>query len=162
MEIQVQNIYRKIAETINNMIPEEWYEFYFYAQVSDNGGGTYFFYNTIDEMKIFKYSLKIPYNFEVNRDKFKDYKKSLYELSEELRNSFKDNDQEPWYSFTLYLNREGKFKVSYDYTDWFKTSYSFSDQLVIWKHKYLNEFPEDPTLQQLITKYNEEYPHNPI
>lgn len=34
---------REIAETVNEIIPEDWNKFYFYAQISENGGGTYFF-----------------------------------------------------------------------------------------------------------------------
>lgn len=39
----MNKLYREIAETVNEMIPEEWEKFYFYAQISETGGGTYFF-----------------------------------------------------------------------------------------------------------------------
>lgn len=35
MESQLQELYQEIAETVNNMIPEEWGEFYFYAQIDE-------------------------------------------------------------------------------------------------------------------------------
>ncbi|MNJ60666.1 hypothetical protein D3C77_564160 [compost metagenome] len=60
------------------------------------------------------------------------------------------------------LNKGGEFKVFYDYKDWLKTDYSFNDRLVIWQHKYLNQITEEFTLQDLIEKFKEEYPHNPI
>ncbi|MDF9518698.1 immunity protein YezG family protein, partial [Bacillus cereus] len=46
MEIKLNRLYREIAETVHAMIPEEWEKFYFYAQISETGGGTYFYYNT--------------------------------------------------------------------------------------------------------------------
>ena len=54
MEKEMNRLYREIAETVNEMIPEDWNKFYFYAQISENGGGTYFFYNTL-ENKQYKY-----------------------------------------------------------------------------------------------------------
>lgn len=38
MEKRLNDFYRKIAETVNAMIPESWEEFYFYARVSEDGG----------------------------------------------------------------------------------------------------------------------------
>ncbi|WP_411801214.1 immunity protein YezG family protein [Bacillus atrophaeus] len=43
-------------------------------------------------------------------------KRKLFDLSEKLREVFKENDQELWYSFTLSLERTGKLNVSFDYT----------------------------------------------
>ncbi|HDR7619421.1 TPA: DUF600 family protein, partial [Bacillus mycoides] len=53
MEKEMNKLYREIAETVNEMIPEEWEKFYFYAQISETGGGTYFFYNTPENRKCF-------------------------------------------------------------------------------------------------------------
>lgn len=52
--------------------------------------------------------------------------------------------------------------MHFDYTNWFDTEYSFSDQMIIWKYKYLDEKPQDMKLQQVIEKYLAEYPSNPI
>ncbi|KFM96364.1 hypothetical protein DJ91_123 [Priestia megaterium] len=43
MEIQLQELYQEIAETVNNMIPEEWERFYFYAQIDESGGASLHF-----------------------------------------------------------------------------------------------------------------------
>lgn len=162
MEKELQSIYQNIAEKVNEMIPEEWEKFYFYAQVSDTGGGTYFFYNTPKEEKVFNYSWEIPYNFEVNQKDFKEKRRCLYDLGKEMRGVFKNHNQDLWYSFTISLERNGKFTVHFDYTDWFNTDYSFNDQLDIWEFKYLGKEPTDPKKKQLIEKYLEEFPDNPI
>ncbi len=52
--------------------------------------------------------------------------------------------------------------MHYDYTDWFNTDYSFSDQMIIWKNKYLGEVPNDDKDKALIEKYNREFSTNPI
>src|SRR5699024_2064160 len=133
----------------------------FYAQISEDGGGTYFFYNT-PENKQYKYSLEIPFNYNVDEDAFEKKEDELYKLSKELRKVFKDNEQELWYSFTMSLESSGKFNLHYDYTNWFDTEYSFSDQMIIWKHKYLGEIPTDENYKVLIDRYNNEFPDNPI
>ncbi|MDQ0927833.1 uncharacterized protein (TIGR01741 family) [Bacillus atrophaeus] len=162
METELNNLYKKIAETVNEMIPEQWEKFLFYAQVSETGGGTYFYYNTPDEPQNYKYSLEVPFVFTLYEDDFTEKKRKLFDLSEKLRKVFKENDQELWYSFTLSLERTGKLNISFDYTDWFSTDYSFSDQHIIWKHKYLGDEPADASLRKIVEKYQADYPENPI
>ncbi|MEZ2718194.1 antitoxin YezG family protein [Niallia circulans] len=161
MEKEMNRLYREIAETVNEMIPEDWNKFYFYAQISENGGGTYFFYNTL-ENKQYKYSVEIPFKYQIDEGEFERKEDVLYKLSKELRKVFKDNEQEHWYSFTMSLESSGKFKLHYDYTNWFDTEYSFSDQMIIWKNKYLGEVPNDENYKKLIDKYYSEFPNNPI
>ncbi|MDF9450017.1 cytoplasmic protein [Bacillus toyonensis] len=161
MEKEMNRLYREIAETVNEMIPEDWNKFYFYAQISENGGGTYFFYNTL-ENKQYKYSVEIPFKYQIDEDEFERKEDILYKLSKELRKVFKDNQQELWYSFTMTLESSGKFKMHYDYTNWFNTEYGFSDQMIIWKNKYLGEVPNDGEYKALIDKYHSEFPNNPI
>lgn len=162
MEKILNNLYRQIAETVNEMIPVNWKKFYFYAQISDEGGGTYFFYQSETNPEKYEYSLEIPSNYQINEREFKLNKRKLFSLAEQMREVFINEAQEPWYSFTLTLERTGKLKVHFDYTKWFDTEYSFSDQFIIWKYKYLNEIPQDIVLQNLITRYSEEFPDNPI
>ncbi|MGY1462882.1 antitoxin YezG family protein [Bacillus toyonensis] len=161
MEKEMNRLYREIVETVNEMIPEDWNKFYFYAQISENGGGTYFFYNTL-ENKQYKYSVEIPFKYQIDEDEFERKEDILYKLSKELRKVFKDNQQELWYSFTMTLESSGKFKMHYDYTNWFNTEYGFSDQMIIWKNKYLGEVPNDGEYKALIDKYHSEFPNNPI
>lgn len=161
MEKEMNRLYREIAETVNEMIPEDWNKFYFYAQLSENGGGTYFFYNTL-ENKQYKYSVEIPFKYQIDEDEFERKEDVLYKLSKELRKVFKDNEQELWYSFTMSLESSGTFKLHYDYTNWFDTEYSFSDQMIIWKNKYLGEVPNDEKYKALIDKYYSEFLNNPI
>jgi len=162
METEINQIYREISETVSEMIPTKWTKIYFYAQISETGGGTYFFYNTLENEKNYKYSLEIPCEYDIDKEFYKMKDRALFELSNRLRNVFKDNQQELWCSFTLSVNSDGKLKVHYDYTNWFDTDYSFDDQLVIWEYKYLGTEPDDSESKTLINKYLNEYPNNPI
>lgn len=162
MEKELNKLYREIAKTVNEMIPEEWEKFYFYAQVSETGGGTYFFYNATGTERLYKYSLEIPFKYEIDEEEFEKREDLLYKLSMELRSVFKDNKQELWYSFTLALDSKGSLKVHFDYTNWFNTNYSFDDQLIIWEYKYLEEELDGNENKDLINRYLDEYPNNPI
>ncbi|PFM85280.1 cytoplasmic protein [Bacillus cereus] len=162
LEKKLNRLYREIAETVNEMIPAEWEKFYFYAQISETGGGTYFFYNNFRNKENYNYSVEIPFKYEVNEEEFERKEDSLYTLSKELRNVFKDNQQELWHSFTMSLEHSGEFNMHFDYTNWFDTEYSFSDQMIIWKHKYLGEVPINENDKALINKYDNEFLNNPI
>ncbi|KGX87154.1 hypothetical protein N781_15845 [Pontibacillus halophilus JSM 076056 = DSM 19796] len=162
MEKRLNELYRKIAETVNEMIPEQWEKFYFYAQISEDGGGTYFFYQPTSDPNCYQYSLEIPFKYQVDEKGFKLNKRMLFSIAEEMREIFKSENQELWYSFTLILERTGKLKVHFDYTNWFDTEYSYSDQMIIWKNKYLGEIPTDENYKALIDKYHNEFPNNPI
>ncbi|AFS78663.1 hypothetical protein Curi_c16560 [Gottschalkia acidurici 9a] len=152
MEKRLNDIYRQIAETVNEMIPQEWIKFYFYAQISEDGGSTYFYYLPASNLESYEYSLEIPYKYKVDEQKFKTNKRKLFALAESMREVFKNENQKLWYSFTLILDRTGKLKVHFDYTNLLDSDYSFSDQLIIWKYKYLNERPQEAALQNLIKK----------
>ena len=162
MEKKLNLLYKKIAETVNELIPEEWDGFYFYAQVSETGGGTYFYYQPALNKNKYVYSLEIPMLFHIDTVEFLKNKRSLFPLSEEIKRTFKDNGQDLWYSFTIVLDKSGKLKVHFDYTNWFDTEYSFSDQMIIWKNKYLGETPQDEGYIALVDKYYNEFPDNPI
>ncbi|MFS0873172.1 immunity protein YezG family protein [Paenibacillus xylanilyticus] len=162
MKKTLNNVYRQIADTVNEMIPEVWGKFHFYAQISEDGGGTYFFYQSEEDPNRYVYSLEIPLMYQVNEREFKLKKRKLLLFAEEVRENFKIEGQDLWYSFTLSLERSGKLKVHFDYTKWFDTNYSFNDQLIIWSYKYLNETPQDTTAQNVLSRYLKEYPDNPI
>jgi uncharacterized protein (TIGR01741 family) len=162
LEIRLNELYRKIAETVNEMIPEQWEKFFFYAQISEDGGGAYYFFQPTSNPEGYVYSLEIPFKYQIDEKRFKINKRKLFSLAEEMRGVFKSENQELWYSFTLSLERTGKLKVHYDYTNWFETEYSFSDQMIIWKNKYLGEVPKDENDKELIEKYYSEFPNDPI
>lgn len=162
MEKVINEISSKIAETVIDMIPEQWKIIYFYAQISETGGGTYFFYNTPEDEQNYIYSLDIPFKHSTYKQRNKMNARVLLELSEKLKKTFIDYQQEPWYSFTLSFDMDGKSKMYFDYTNWFDTSYSFNDQLRIWEYKYLGNQPNNESDRKLIDKYLKEYPNNPI
>lgn len=126
-------------------------------------GGRDLFFSIIPQIKKeFIYSLDISSYFNIDKKEFNILKRKLFSLSEKLREIFIIYGQELWHSFTLSLEQSGKFKIHYDYTNWFETNYGFNDQIVIWEYKYLGIIPIDEKQKELIERYLEEYPNNPI
>ncbi|MGR5939184.1 immunity protein YezG family protein [Bacillus pacificus] len=162
MEIKLNQLYREIAETVHAMIPEEWEKFYFYAQISEDGGGTYFFYNNFRNKENYKYSVEIPFKYEVDEEEFERKEDFLYKLSKELRNVFKDNQQELWYSLQCLWNIVGNLTCISIIQIGSIQNIVLADQMIIWKHKYLGEVPIDENDKELIHKYDNEFPNNPI
>ena len=69
--------------------------------------GNLLFYNNFRNKENYKYSVEIPFKYEVNEEEFERKEDSLYKVSKELRNVFKDNQQELWYSLQCLWNIVG-------------------------------------------------------
>lgn len=142
MEEQMNALYREIAETINELIPEDWEEFYFNGEVENGEGGVFFFYKPTNK-KYYVYCRDILKKNNINSQIYKDLMRGLLETTNSLKNVFLDNGQDPWFSITIKLTSEGKLKIEYDYTKWKESSFGPSDRLEYWESKYLNNIPQD-------------------
>lgn len=138
----MNDLYRKIAEIIDQMIPLEWDEFYFNGEMENGEGGVFFFFKPKNEDD-YVYSLDIPNNYDINSDEYNLLENKLFEVTNDLKNVFLENGQESWFSVTMKLTSEGKLKIEYDYTNWGDSNFGPSDRLEYWESKYLNNIPED-------------------
>ena len=132
-------IYQKIANKMNIMIPVEWNELYLYGEVIENDSTTGYFYFSPQNSNKFEQGLCITENYNVDKGAFKKLRRELFSLFVELYQEYKNNNAEVWSNFTMYLNYNGKFKVDFDYDDVLKMSNS--DRRVVWEHKYLGIYP---------------------
>nr|WP_050803033.1 immunity protein YezG family protein [Paenibacillus sp. HGF7] len=69
----------------------------------------------------------------------------LFKVTNDLKNIFLEDGQEPWFSITMKLTSEGKLNIEYDYTKWGESDFGPSDRLEYWESKYLNTVPQDET-----------------
>lgn len=154
MEKKMNDLYRKIAEIIDHMIPLEWDEFYFNGEVENGEGGVFFFFKPKNEDD-YVYSLDIPNNYDINSDEYNLLENKLFKVTNDLKNVFLENGQEPWFSVTMKLTSEGKLKIEYDYTKWGESNFGPSDRLEYWESKYLNNIPQDESDRIKIDKMKE-------
>ncbi|MBF7154400.1 immunity protein YezG family protein [Bacillus albus] len=158
-ENELNKLYRKIAEKINDMIPVEWEEFYFNGEVKDGEGGVYFFYTTLDEKQEYKYSHYIPRMYNVDRKIYNQFLHELFDLTVQLQQVFIDNQQEAWFSVTMIVNGEGKLTVRFSYVNWNDSEFGSSDRIEYFEYKYLNRELTDEIDKELMArmkKYEEE------
>ena len=137
-ETALNDLYREIAQQINDMIPTEWDYFYFNGEVKEEEGGVFFFFTPKgEEQHIFShYILKL---YSVDKRAYNKELHKLFLLTVELQKVFIDNNQDPWFSVTLILNNEGKLNVHFDYTNWHESEFGPTDRIKYFEYKYINQ-----------------------
>lgn len=142
MEEQINNLYREIAETINELIPEDWEDFYFNGEVENGEGGVFFFFKPTNKHD-YVYCRDILKKYNINSEIYNELMRNLLKATNSLKNLFLENGQEPWFSITMKLTSKGKLNIEYDYTKWRESQFGPSDRLEYWESKYLNNIPQD-------------------
>mgnify|MGYP003733658919 CR=1 FL=1 len=131
MEEKLNEIYGKIAEALNDVIPEKWDKVYMYAELVEDVSEVFFYYYPTRSNK-FVYCLDIPELFEINENEYDNLMDKLTDELYTLWYEFKNNGQEQWTNLTFILESNGKFKIDYDYTD--LSEASPRKQHIIWKY----------------------------
>lgn len=149
-EEKLNEIYNKIANTLNEMIPELWKKIYMYGEVVDGAKEAYFYYYPEGENQPI-YSQDIPKLFNISKTEYYNVLLELVDNITELWEEFKNNDLEPWTNLTFILENTGEFNIDYDYTDLSETDPI--EQHTVWEYKYLNIVPEDARYKKFIDRY---------
>lgn len=152
-EKKLNEIYGKIAEVLNDTIPEDWNKIYMYGEILDDVQKSHFYYYPADGSEPV-YSHDIPEIFDIDEDDYDEQLDELLDTLTELRLEFKNNGQELWTNLTFILESDGKFNIEYDYTDLSETSPR--EQFIIWKYKYLGIMPKDEIDKKIIEDYKNE------
>ncbi len=142
-EEKLSEMYNKIANEISGMIPVEWEKIYTIAYVDDQGGEVIFNYTKPGSEELNYYS-DIPKDCNVSNDIFMDLWMKVYRMFDELRETFKKEDLEPWISCEFDFTREGKLNVSFDYIDWLNTEF---DQLGLENYYMYKKFGVIPEME---------------
>ncbi|NFY65752.1 TIGR01741 family protein [Staphylococcus aureus] len=140
-EEKISKLYNEIANEISSMIPVEWEKVYTMAYI-DDGGGEVFFNYTKPGSDDLNYYTDIPKEYNISVQVFDDLWMDLYDLFEELRDLFKEEDLEPWTSCEFDFTSEGKLKVSLDYIDWINTEFGQIGRQNYYKYRKFGILPE--------------------
>lgn len=140
-EGKLSEIYNKIANEIDGMIPVEWEKVYTIAYVNDRGGEVVFNYTKpgSDELNYYTY---IPREYNISEKVFYDLWTDLYRLFKKLRSAFKEEDLEPWTSCEFDFTRDGKLNVSFDYIDWVNSEFGPMGREDYYMYKKFGIWPE--------------------
>ncbi|WP_077309995.1 immunity protein YezG family protein [Terribacillus halophilus] len=147
-ETELNELYKEIAQQVNDMIPTEWDNFYFNGEVKEGEGGVFFFFTPKgEEQHIFSHY--IPKLYSVDKRTYNKELHKLFQLTVELQKKFIDNDQDPWFSVTLILNDAGKLNVHFDYTNWHESEFGPTDRIKYFEYKYISQNKEQLDLNLL-------------
>ncbi|MBD8037379.1 DUF600 family protein [Solibacillus sp. A46] len=137
-EIELNELYKQIAQQVNDLIPIEWSDFYFNGEVKNKEGGVFFFFTPIGNNEPV-YSHDIPDLYPIVESVYDEKLHKLFEQTVKLQQVFIDNDQEPWFSVTLILNSLGKLNVHFDYTNWHDSEFGPAARIEYFDYKYVSK-----------------------
>lgn len=155
-EIKLNELYKEIAQQVNDMIPIEWNNFYFNGEVSEGEGGVFFFFVPKGE-KQHIFSHYIPRLYNVDKRVYNKELHKLFQLTVELQKVFIDYDQEPWFSVTLLLNDTGKLNVHFDYKNWQESEFGPADRIKYFEYKYISQNEEQLDLIVRMKEFEETF-----
>lgn len=117
METKVtEQIYQQIANTLVNIVPEEWERIYLYAEFREGYKKVFFYYYTQSREKPV-YCLDITDIFNITEDDYDELENELYICFTKLWEEFKIQEQDQWTNVTFILDSTGKMKINYGYED---------------------------------------------
>lgn len=131
---KMEQTYQQIANTMVNIVPEEWQELYLYAEFREGYRKVFFYYYPKSEIKPI-YSLDIVDLFNIDEDEYDELEDNLYNCFSTLWEEFKEQGQEQWTNLTFILDHTGKMKINYGYED--ISEISPIEKQDKWEAKYL-------------------------
>lgn len=146
----MEQIYGKIANLLNDLIPEDWDKVYMYGEALEDTGIVYFFYHSIGKDE-YVYSHYIPEIADMPQYEYYKCLEQLVDNIRELQNEFRKNGQDVWTNLTLMLENTGEFKIDYDYTD--LSDVSDYKRQIIWEYKYIRLMPTEGRERKIIEEY---------
>ena len=131
----MEQIYQQIANTLVNIIPEEWEKIFLYAEIREGYKKVFFYYYTQFIVKPV-YNLDITSLFNISEEEYDELENKLYNSFTRLWEEFRVQGQEQWTSLTFILDNSGKMKINYDYKD--VSELSPIEKQDKWEAEYLN------------------------
>lgn len=147
-------IYGKIANKVNDIIPDKWEKVWLYGEVLDDSSEVYFYFYSITHKKII-YSHDIPNEYKVNNSMYEDLLFELVDIIQELNFEYKENNESVWTNLTFLLDNTGKFNIKYNYDDVLKSEFTATERQIIWEYEILGVEPEVQQYKDMINKYLE-------
>ncbi|WP_415273393.1 immunity protein YezG family protein [Bacillus siamensis] len=145
-------LYQKIAEHLNEMIPFQWKKIVLYAEILDDSADIYFYFTTPNNSN-YLFSHNIPEHFDVSEEIYDQLLIELQELFEELKEEFKLGNQDIWTNLTLKLENTGQFSIDYNDDDVLSSELDDLQRRDVWKYQNLGILPADEEDRKFIEEY---------
>lgn len=145
-------IYEKIANKINEIIPDKWANIYLYGEVLDDSREVYFYFDSVNSSGIV-YGNDIPIIYNVDKKIYCQLLKELTKSIVDLYVEYKENNDSVWSNLTFLLDSSGKFKINFNYDDILNSSFSSEERQLIWKYQVLYIQPTNENHKEIIYRY---------
>lgn len=144
--------YKKIAESINEIIPCDWNKVWMYAEILDDSAGiTFYFTEPNNDERI--YGHHIPERYSVNNSIYNHLLVELSEVFEELKREHIKNDLGAWTTATLELEKSGKFSIDYGYEDILNIGLYGIQRRAVWEYETFGILPENEKNKEIVLNY---------
>ncbi|MCM2988281.1 antitoxin YezG family protein [Bacillus safensis] len=144
--------YKKIAETIDEMIPCDWDKVWMYAEILDDSAGiNFYFTEPNNEERV--YGHDIPDRYSVSDSVYDHLLVELSEALEELKKEYIKNSLGAWTTATLELERSGKFSIDYGYEDILNIGLYGIQRIEVWEYKTFGILPENEKNKEIVLNY---------
>ncbi|MCP1530054.1 immunity protein YezG family protein [Bacillus sp. FSL W8-0920] len=144
--------YKKIAESINELIPCDWDKVWMYAEILDDSAEIVFYFNEQNE-KEYVNGHQIPHKYNVSKSTYIHLLYELSEIFEELKKTYIQNDLGAWTTATLQLDVSGKFTIDFGYEDVYSLGIDNIQRIAVWEYETFGFLPEDEEDKEAVLNY---------
>lgn len=126
-----EDIYQNMAERLEEVLPDDWENVILYGEYGTASYSMDCYIDCGDG--------KFTQCFEmesVSEDKVLEAFSDINAMIRKERDAQDEKDR--WSNFTMQINKDGEFKVDYDYTDLSESAYVHE---AVWKYRYLGKIP---------------------
>ncbi|EDW23344.1 DUF600 family protein [Bacillus pumilus] len=144
--------YKKIAESINELIPCDWDKVWMYAEILDDSAEIVFYFNEQNE-KEYVNGHQIPHKYNVSKSTYIHLLYELSEIFEELKKTYIQNDLGAWTTATLQLDVSGKFTIDFGYEDVYSLGIDNVQRIAVWEYENFGFLPDDEEDKEAVLNY---------
>ncbi|UDF18266.1 antitoxin YezG family protein [Bacillus pumilus] len=144
--------YKKIAESINELIPCDWDKVWMYAEILDDSAEIVFYFNEQNE-KEYVNGHQIPHKYNVSKSTYIHLLYELSEIFEELKKTYIQNDLGAWTTATLQLDDSGKFTIDFGYEDVYSLGIDNVQRIAVWEYENFGFLPDDEEDKEAVLNY---------
>lgn len=149
---ELEKDYKKISESINEIIPCDWDKVWVYAEILDDSAGITFYF-TESNSEEYIYGHDIPERYRVSNSIYNHLLVELSDKFRELKKEYIKYDLGVWTTATLQLESSGKFSIEYGYDDVYSLGIDNVQRIAVWEYETFGFLPEDEEDKEAVLNY---------
>ncbi|MCY7707389.1 MULTISPECIES: immunity protein YezG family protein [Bacillus] len=144
--------YKKIAESINELIPCDWDKVWMYAEILDDSAEIVFYFKEQNGNEYVN-GHQIPHKYSVSKSTYIHLLYELSEIFEALKKAYIQNDLGAWTTATLQLDYKEKFSIEYGYDDVYSLGIDNVQRIAVWEYETFGFLPDDEEDKEAVLNY---------